>query len=91
MKITIKYHRNGDRGIENVTTVEADTIHTREIKIGGVSFMNGIVMYMSTKPARIDRQGNSVFIIGQKWASRHPEPTQLYDNTKLFGEPVTVC
>lgn len=99
MKVRIAYHPHTDKDIETIAIVEAQFVHTRGIDIGDVlvGFVSGagtegITIYPTTRPYRIDQQGDTVHLLDKEFADRHPEPFGLMpENTKLFGVPVTVC
>ena len=93
MKITIAYHPNHSGEIENIATVETDFVVTRGIIIDSVSFHTAdkIIIYLTTKPARIDTQWNTAILMDKEFADDHLKPYGIYSDKAYFGEPVTIC
>lgn len=92
MKVTISYHPEGG-GIKEIMTVEATQIATRDLHISGIredTPDGAIAIYTRIKPSRIDRQGEIVAILGEKYVLDNPEPWQLMSDYALFGTPETI-
>jgi len=96
MKVEIKYHDistfNGK--IHDLTELECSSLHTRDIPVNSIhaSIGDALSVYVTELPARIDRQGDVVFLVSDQAAKRHPEPYYLVDpaDPGIFGRPLTV-
>jgi len=92
VNIKISYHPTYDT-TEEILTVEAQFVHTRGIGICSVltnGTGNGLIIYTNGKPARIDRQGDTVFLLGRKFAEEYTKPFQLFKDTESQGTPTTL-
>ena len=92
MLFKINYHHNISR-IETLIEVEAKSIHTRGICFGTLfhsETTKALSAYVTAMPERIDRQGETIFLLDKDFAERYPEPYQFNDNVALFGKSETI-
>ena len=94
--IKIKYHPPGGFSDSIVTLLETEArvVYTKGVVI--TSVMNNdphgitLVLYVDTLPARIDQQGDIIFLVGKSHAKQLSSPYGLLANYAFFGEPKTV-
>lgn len=94
----MKYHINRHESRTRITTIlELDMadIHIigYGIHIDNVLISDDIKLcsiYPNPLPARIDRQGETIYLLDDEYVKHCPQPKHISNNYKLFGTPETI-
>jgi len=94
MKATIAYHPTSSV-CEDVLTEETRHIILKgdiaiESVLSSQVTKDDITVYTNSKPYRIDKQGDILFLVTKEYATEHPSPLVFCKSFKVFGIPTTI-